>query len=86
MHAGHFSSTAADRLPPVLVAATAAAEDHRFFSHPGIDVLAVARALRQKLAERRTVQGGSTITQQVAKLLLARHSTQPSRGYLEKTR
>jgi penicillin-binding protein 1C len=76
----------ADRLPPVLVAATAAAEDHRFFSHPGIDVLAVARALRQNLAERRTVQGGSTITQQVAKLLLARHSPQPSRGYLDKTR
>ena len=61
-----------DRLPPALVNATLAAEDRRFWSHPGVDVRAVARALRQNLAERRVVEGGSTISQQVAKLLLDR--------------
>lgn len=70
----------ADRLPPALVAATLAAEDHRFFSHPGIDPWAVARAIRRNVAERRIVEGGSTITQQVAKLLLARRSQGESQG------
>jgi penicillin-binding protein 1C len=64
----------AGRLPAALVAATVAAEDRRFFSHPGIDPWALVRAMRQNLAEGRIVQGGSTITQQLAKLLLARRS------------
>ena len=59
-------------LPAALVSATLAAEDHRFWSHPGIDPLATGRALVRNLRSRRVVEGGSTITQQVAKLLLAR--------------
>ena len=59
-------------LPPVLEAATLAAEDRRFFSHPGVDPLSLVRAARQNLVEGRVVEGGSTITQQVAKLLLQR--------------
>jgi penicillin-binding protein 1C len=74
----------ADRLPSALVAATLAAEDRRFFSHPGIDARAVARAVRQNLTERRIVEGGSTITQQVAKLLLARRSPHRPRRFREK--
>lgn len=74
----------ADRLPPALVGATLAAEDRRFYFHPGIDLWAVARAIRRNLAERRIVEGGSTITQQVAKLLLARRSQGQSRGVREK--
>ena len=70
----------AGSLPPLLVAATLAAEDRRFFSHPGVDVISIARALRQNLSEGRVVEGGSTITQQVAKLLLNRRSPKRSRG------
>jgi len=73
-------------LPPVLVAATIAAEDRRFWSHPGVDPVAIARALRQNLSEGRVVEGGSTITQQVAKLLLSRRSPKRARGVREKIR
>ena len=62
----------AEELPPSLVAATIAAEDRRFWSHYGIDPVAIARAVRQNVADRQIVEGGSTITQQVAKLLINR--------------
>lgn len=65
--------SAAD-LPPLLVAATVAAEDRRYWSHPGVDPVAIVRALRNNTTHGRVVEGGSTITQQVAKLLLNRHS------------
>ena len=71
-------------LPPLLVAATIAAEDRRFWSHPGVDPVAIARALRQNVSEGRVVEGGSTITQQVAKLLLNRRSPKRARGVREK--
>lgn len=61
---------AAEHLPPMLVAATIAAEDRRFWSHPGVDVLALIRAASHDLLRRHIVEGGSTITQQVAKLLI----------------
>lgn len=47
--------------------AVIASEDARFYSHIGIDILAVSRALLVNLKERRFAQGGSTITQQLAK-------------------
>jgi penicillin-binding protein 1C len=73
-------------LPPMLVAATIAAEDRRFWSHYGVDPIAIARAMRQNISEGRIVEGGSTISQQVAKLLLNRHAPQRSRGLREKIR
>lgn len=45
-----------------------AAEDGRFYSHPGIDPLAVARAAATNLAAGRVVSGASTITQQLVKI------------------
>jgi penicillin-binding protein 1C len=57
-------------LPSNVVQATLAAEDRRFYSHPGIDPAAIVRAAWQNLRHGRVVEGGSTITQQVAKLLL----------------
>lgn len=71
-------------LPPALVAATLAAEDHRFWSHPGVDPVAVLRALKVNLAERAVVEGGSTISQQVAKLLLNRRAPGRQRGWRAK--
>lgn len=57
-------------VPPHVEAATLAAEDRRFFRHPGIDPIAVTRAMLHNVRALRVVEGGSTITQQVAKLLL----------------
>ena len=59
----------ADSLPPLLVHATIAAEDRRFRQHPGIDPVAVIRALVHNVRAGRVVEGASTITQQAAKLL-----------------
>ncbi len=59
-------------LPPLLVHATLAAEDARFRSHIGLDPRAIARAAWRNLRARRITQGGSTISQQAVKLLLAR--------------
>jgi penicillin-binding protein 1C len=76
----------ADSLPPMLVAATVAAEDRRFWRHPGIDPIATLRAVKRDLLERSFVEGGSTISQQVAKLLLNRESPHRRRGVSAKIR
>jgi penicillin-binding protein 1C len=47
-----------------------AAEDRRFFSHPGVDPLAVVRAAAQALWHRRIVSGASTLTQQLARTVV----------------
>ena len=54
-------------IPPSLQKAVIAAEDARFYSHYGIDFVGIGRALVANLRERRFAQGGSTITQQLAK-------------------
>ena len=54
-----------DEIPPQLINATIAAEDKYFHFHPGINPLAIARALFQDVTAMRLVSGGSTITQQV---------------------
>src|SRR6187551_2743935 len=74
----------AEALPPALVSATIAAEDRRFWQHVGIDPIAVVRALKANLLEGRVAEGGSTITQQVAKLLLNRATPSRSRGIVAK--
>ncbi len=56
-------------LPTYLPAAAVAIEDRRFWSHPGIDLIGLARAAVTDLVSGHIRQGGSTITQQVAKNL-----------------
>jgi penicillin-binding protein 1C len=73
-------------LPPVLEAATLAAEDRRFFSHPGVDPVSLLRAAKQNLVEGQVVEGGSTISQQVAKLLIQRREGIRPRGVRAKIR
>ncbi len=58
-----------DQISPQLVAATLAGEDHNFYSHPGIDPLGVLRAIGLNLREGRWAYGGSSVTQQLAKLI-----------------
>jgi penicillin-binding protein 1C len=54
---------------PLYLRMLVAYEDRRFASHPGVDVLAVARALGQGLRHGRVVSGASTLTMQTARLL-----------------
>jgi len=56
------------QLPPRVVAATLAIEDHRFWSHPGIDPLAAGRALWQNISSTRRISGASTIAMQLARM------------------
>jgi penicillin-binding protein 1A len=56
-------------LPPYLPKAFVAIEDRRFYDHIGIDPFGVSRALMRDLIGRRGVEGGSTLTQQLAKNL-----------------
>ena len=56
-------------LPPVLPVAVLTMEDRRFYDHFGIDLIGLARAAVANASAGRIVQGGSTITQQVAKNL-----------------
>jgi penicillin-binding protein 1C len=57
-------------LPPRVVSALVALEDQRYGNHPGIDLLAVARALYQNITHAKRVSGASTIAMQVARLLV----------------
>ncbi len=56
-------------LPPALSQAVLATEDRRFYSHFGLDPIGLARATLANVRAGRIVQGGSTLTQQVAKNL-----------------
>ena len=62
------SAFSLEAVPTDLVACTLAAEDKRFWKHGGVDLLAVARAARDSLNEKRITSGASTITQQLIKI------------------
>jgi len=66
---GEFYATprAVRDLPPHVWQAVVAIEDRRFFDHFGIDIIGLTRAIVVNLTEGRSAQGGSTLTQQVAK-------------------
>ena len=59
-----------DSIPDRVVNGFLAAEDHRFFDHRGLDFRGIARAVRRNVLSGGFAQGGSTITQQVAKQFL----------------
>jgi penicillin-binding protein 1A len=67
-------------IPKIVIQAFVAAEDARFFQHQGFDMQSMSRAFFKNLEAGRIVQGGSTITQQVAKVLYL----SPERSYLRK--
>jgi len=69
-----------DQIPELAVKAFVAAEDDRFFEHQGIDFHGILRAAIANFKAGRVVQGGSTITQQVAKSLLLT----PERSFVRK--
>jgi len=76
----------AGEVPLALARATEAAEDRRFRWHPGIDPIAIARAAISNVRAGRIVEGGSTLTQQVAELLLRGKTNGGRRGWRAKIR
>lgn len=56
-------------LPETYVNAVIAVEDHRYYSHKGMDIIATGRALWNDIKAMQFIEGGSTITQQLAKNL-----------------
>jgi 1A family penicillin-binding protein len=56
------------KMSPNLIKAVLSVEDQRFYDHNGIDFIRVAAAVVRNLQERRRAEGGSTITQQLARL------------------
>ncbi len=56
-----------DQMPPLLVNAIVATEDRRFYEHSGVDFRSIARALWRDIRSMEYAEGGSTITQQLAK-------------------
>ena len=66
-------------IPKKVVDAFLAAEDDNFWQHKGVDYLGIARAFMVNFKEGRVVQGGSTITQQLAKSLLLSNERKWSR-------
>lgn len=69
-------------IAPQLQQAFVAVEDHRFFHHPGVDPIAVARATWRNVRSPGTVEGASTITQQLARTIFLSNK----RSYLRKGR
>jgi penicillin-binding protein 1A len=72
-----------DQLPWQLVQAFVAAEDSNFFKHKGLDLLSILRAALKNVKAGGIAQGGSTITQQVAKQLLLTSERSFSRKFKE---
>jgi penicillin-binding protein 1A len=70
-------------LPPYLPKAFVAIEDRRFYSHWGVDPIGVARALTRNISGRGAMQGGSTLTQQLAKNLFLTQERTVSRKIQE---
>ncbi|MCW5695244.1 MAG: PBP1A family penicillin-binding protein [Bauldia sp.] len=64
-----IDTVALDEMPDYLIEAVLATEDRRFYSHFGVDIFGTLRALIENLQANAVVEGGSTVTQQVAKLL-----------------
>ncbi|MER8916473.1 penicillin-binding protein 1A [Mesorhizobium sp. M0761] len=62
-------SVPVDEMPDHVIKAVLATEDRRFFEHYGIDVLGLSRAIFENVRANSVVQGGSSITQQLAKNL-----------------
>ena len=59
--------TTIEEMPQMYINAVISVEDKRFFTHPGIDIIAIGRAALNDIKAMSFVEGGSTITQQLAK-------------------
>jgi len=69
-NAGRRTYVPLGKISPYVLATTLATEDKDFYSHPGFNIFAMLRALFQNVEEGETVSGASTITQQLARMLM----------------
>jgi penicillin-binding protein 1A len=69
-------------IPKVVIQAFIASEDSRFYQHKGVDVQSIVRAVFKNFEAGQIIQGGSTITQQVAKMMYL----SPERKYTRKVK
>lgn len=72
-----------DKIPDIYEDAVVSVEDHRFYKHKGIDVVAILRSAIKNMQAGEFVQGGSTITQQLAKNLFFTHEKTIERKFAE---
>lgn len=70
-------------IPDRIKKAFIAIEDQRFYSHPGVDLIGILRALYKDIVAQSIVEGGSTITQQLAKMLFLKPEKSISRKIKE---
>ena len=85
-NAGRRTYKTLDDISPYLVAAVVATEDKGFYSHPGFDATAILRAFIQNYQGGETVSGASTITQQLARMLLFTPEERSEITYMRKVR
>ena len=64
-----FSKVTSDEIPKQLKQAIIATEDKNFYNHPGYDLCGVGRSMVENAIAGHVVQGGSTITQQLSRML-----------------
>ncbi len=81
---GRRTVVSLDQIPTTLIQATIATEDKNFYLHEGVDAAAIVRAAWQNMMEWRIVSGGSTIPQQLARLLLLDERERYSQSLLRK--
>jgi 1A family penicillin-binding protein len=72
-----------DQIPEIIRLSTIAAEDKLFYSHPGIDVFSIIRALGINIEKGGVLQGGSTITQQLARNVFLTREKTITRKFIE---
>lgn len=67
-----YCATVRSQIPPIVIATLIVAEDHRFYTHGGVDPIAIGRALWHR-ATGRKLNGASTIEQQLVRTLTGRY-------------
>ncbi|MFN2299748.1 MAG: transglycosylase domain-containing protein, partial [Anaerolineales bacterium] len=85
-NAGRRTYIPLSQISPPMLAATIAAEDKNFFSHPGFDPWGILRAFTQNISSGETVSGASTITQQLARMALMTPEERAEISYIRKVR
>jgi penicillin-binding protein 1C len=85
-NAGRRTYVPLEKISPQMLAATLAAEDKNFFSHPGFDPWGILRAFTQNISSGETVSGASTITQQLARMVLMTPEERLEISYMRKVR
>ncbi len=83
---GNYQPIPLDQIPLVCRQAIIATEDSRFYQHPGVDLIAILRAAWADWRSGAAIQGGSTLTQQLARTLLLDDSERYERSLRRKLR